>query len=324
MPLDVVRLRDSDIAAVSSGDEFRCAVLLWCASWHQVPAGSLPDDDIVLSQYAGFGRVVKEWKKVRPGALRGWVKCQDGRLYHPVVSEKANEAWQGRVKYREKKEAERLRKAQEREAKKLADAGRKPDECPEDKDDLSDGQNPNVQRTDVGNPAENALTVDSGQWIGTVDSRQLTTKPETPSRASTVVGVNEIGDDQPPARSVQIAILLRAKGIDATSQNPLVCLTWANNPKVTDEVLELAVEKAKRAKPNERIPVRYLENIVEREINPPEPKPKADNWAWKRSESGIDKMGRSLGMMARTGESYRDYADRIEAELQKRQGGKAA
>lgn len=32
------RLRDSDIATKAKGDEFRCAVLLWCAAWHQVPA----------------------------------------------------------------------------------------------------------------------------------------------------------------------------------------------------------------------------------------------------------------------------------------------
>ena len=71
IPLDVVRLRDSDLVALSTGEEFASAVLLWCASWHQVPAASLPDDDIVLSKFAGYGKVVKEWKKVREGALRG-------------------------------------------------------------------------------------------------------------------------------------------------------------------------------------------------------------------------------------------------------------
>ncbi|QHJ01642.1 hypothetical protein GT347_20180 [Xylophilus rhododendri] len=35
----------------------------------------------------------KAWKDVRSGALRGWVLCSDGRLYHPVVSEKALIAW---------------------------------------------------------------------------------------------------------------------------------------------------------------------------------------------------------------------------------------
>lgn len=93
MPLDVVRLRDSDLAARSTAEEFRAAVFLWCASWHQIPAASLPDDDNVLARLAGFGRGVKDWMKHRKGALRGWMKCSDGRLYHPVVSEKANEAW---------------------------------------------------------------------------------------------------------------------------------------------------------------------------------------------------------------------------------------
>lgn len=41
MPLDVVRFRDSDFTAITDGEAFKAGVLLWCASWHQVPAGSL-------------------------------------------------------------------------------------------------------------------------------------------------------------------------------------------------------------------------------------------------------------------------------------------
>jgi hypothetical protein len=107
MPLDVVRLRDSGLSMTATGEEFRTAVLLWCAAWHQVPAASLPDDDAALAQLAGFGRSVKEFKKVKTGALRGWVKCSDGRFYHPVVSEKANAAWAERIKYRERKRQQR-------------------------------------------------------------------------------------------------------------------------------------------------------------------------------------------------------------------------
>jgi len=114
MQLDVARLRDSDIAAMASGDEFRAAVMLWCAAWHQVPAASLPDDDKVLSQLAGFGRVVKEWQRVRKGALRGWIKCSDGRLYHPVVAEKAKEAWQGKIEQRWRTECARIKKYNQR------------------------------------------------------------------------------------------------------------------------------------------------------------------------------------------------------------------
>ncbi|WP_342163044.1 DUF1376 domain-containing protein [Methylobacterium sp. SD21] len=93
MPLEVSRLRDSAIVDEISGDEFRAAILLWCASWHQVPAGSLPKDPKQLSKFAGYGRVVSEWEKVAEGALYGWVECSDGRLYHPVIAEKALDAW---------------------------------------------------------------------------------------------------------------------------------------------------------------------------------------------------------------------------------------
>lgn len=114
MPLDVVRLRDSRIVSHSSGEGFRCAVLLWCASWHQVPAGSLPDDDVQLAQYAGFGRSLKEWRKHRDEALHGWVQADDGRWYHPVVSEKALEAWEQRLQQRWRTELARIKKAAQR------------------------------------------------------------------------------------------------------------------------------------------------------------------------------------------------------------------
>lgn len=180
MPLDVVRLRDSDIAAVATGDEFRCAVLLWCASWHQVPAGSLPDDDIILSQLAGFGRVVREWQRVREGALKGWTKCSDGRLYHAVVAEKACEAWEGKQRHAHGKLCDRIRKqnkTRERQGQnpllepsydEWISAGkpsswdsefhRKPPILPPESNEHSTGK----EKPSAGIPTENAL-------IGTVD-----------------------------------------------------------------------------------------------------------------------------------------------------------
>ncbi|MEN9288472.1 MAG: hypothetical protein RL317_95, partial [Pseudomonadota bacterium] len=116
MPLDVRRLRDSDLAALESPEACWAAVLLWSASWHQVPAASLPDDDRVLANLAGYGRVVKEWQRVREGALRGWIKCDDGRLYHPVVAEKALEAWDSKVHHAHGKLKERLRKSYGKDA----------------------------------------------------------------------------------------------------------------------------------------------------------------------------------------------------------------
>lgn len=108
MPLDVTRLRDSDLASTVSGDAFRAAVLLWCASWHQIPTASLPNDDRILAKLAGYGRDVESWTKVRDEALHGFIECSDGRLYHPVIAEKALEAADQR-----KKQKERTQKATE-------------------------------------------------------------------------------------------------------------------------------------------------------------------------------------------------------------------
>ncbi|HFL2774258.1 TPA: DUF1376 domain-containing protein [Pseudomonas aeruginosa] len=112
MPLDVVRLLDSDLFALTSGDEFKAALSLWCKAWLQVPAASLPNDDRVLAHLSGAGA---RWRKVKDMALRGWQLCSDDRLYHPVIAEKALAAWEERVAYRERRgnETERLRRHRE-------------------------------------------------------------------------------------------------------------------------------------------------------------------------------------------------------------------
>lgn len=102
MPLDVTRLFNSRFHAVSNDAEWRAGVTLWCKSWQQVPCGSLPDDDIELCRLAELGRDLKAWRKVKTNALHGWLKCTDGRLYHPVVTEKAAEAWSKKRKASEK------------------------------------------------------------------------------------------------------------------------------------------------------------------------------------------------------------------------------
>lgn len=89
MPLDVHRLLTSETWVLGNGDERAAAMTLWLNSWHQVPAGSLPDNDRMLEHLASC----KTWKRSRSHALRGWVSGGDGRLYHPVVCEKALEAW---------------------------------------------------------------------------------------------------------------------------------------------------------------------------------------------------------------------------------------
>ncbi len=112
MPLDVARLLDSDLFALSTGEEFKTALALWCKSWQQQPAASLPNDDRILAHLSGAGT---RWKKVRPMALRGWTLCSDDRYYHPVIAEKAMSAWRERAEYRDKRENEAERQRRHRE-----------------------------------------------------------------------------------------------------------------------------------------------------------------------------------------------------------------
>lgn len=96
MPLEVNRLRDSELVSCVTPECAFAAVLIWCASWHQLPAASIPKGDDWVADIAGYkarGKIDSHWKKVRDGALHGFIECNDGRLYHPVVAEKALEAW---------------------------------------------------------------------------------------------------------------------------------------------------------------------------------------------------------------------------------------
>ena len=100
LPLDVQRFRDSDLVTLEPPEVVVAAITLWCAAWHDVPAGSLPDDDRILARLTGYGRSIGKWAKIRAGALHGFVRCSDGRLYHRVLASKACHAWAERLKHR--------------------------------------------------------------------------------------------------------------------------------------------------------------------------------------------------------------------------------
>ena len=114
MPLDVGRFRRSDLVTQEEPEAIVAAILLWGHAWHSTPAASLSKNDRSLAQAAGFGRAVEAFLKVKDAALRGFIECSDGRLYHPVVAEKAREAWKAKVRRLWRTECARIRKHNER------------------------------------------------------------------------------------------------------------------------------------------------------------------------------------------------------------------
>ena len=107
MPFYGHRLFGSDFNAKCNDAEWRAGVTLWWAAWNQVPAGSLPDDDAALCRLADLGRDIKTWCKLRLNALHGFIKCSDGRLYHKVLADLVNDAWDRRIADRDRKRKSR-------------------------------------------------------------------------------------------------------------------------------------------------------------------------------------------------------------------------
>lgn len=108
MPVDCTRLLTSETWMLGTAEQKVAAMTLWLKSWHQVPAGSLPDNDKMLATLSETGIA---WKRCRQHVLRGWVRCSDGRLYHPVVCEKALESHKIKAAQKARTEAARLAKA---------------------------------------------------------------------------------------------------------------------------------------------------------------------------------------------------------------------
>ena len=95
--LDVQRLFSSELWALSTGDEFKAALALWGRAWQQSPPGSLPDDERILAAFSGNPA---KWRKLRDMAMRGFVKCSDGRWYHKTLCEDVLRAADKREKFK--------------------------------------------------------------------------------------------------------------------------------------------------------------------------------------------------------------------------------
>jgi hypothetical protein len=132
MPLYGERLFGSETWIESSNEARVAALRLWWQAFaKEKPAASLPDSDRLLAVYAGYGEVVKAWKRVKDEAMRGFVLCSDGRWYHKVVSEIAMESWQRQQDHQETNTAKSERQKRWRErlkalASALRAAGKNP------------------------------------------------------------------------------------------------------------------------------------------------------------------------------------------------------
>lgn len=167
MPWEVNRFRKSSLAS-DEPEAVVAAILLYGEAWQDVPAASLPNNDKELAKAAGYGRVVAAWLEVKDVALRGWIECSDGRLYHPIVAEKARKAWGEKLKQRHRTFLAAIRKHNERN--------------PNDR-----RQAPSYEQWDGAGRPEN-VTRDN--------SRPEQKQDELPLRAHPARGANSVPDDE--------------------------------------------------------------------------------------------------------------------------------
>ncbi len=158
------RLFGSAFHAKATDSEWRAGVTLWLKSQDQFPSGSLPDDDTELCRLAELGRDMKTWRRVREGALRGWFKCDDGRLYHRVIAEIVGSQWTAKLKQEERKKEWRDKKRKQRGHD---------ENIPEDNQECPSGQTNMSCETSPHVPRENAL---KGQGDGQGQGQGLSKK----------------------------------------------------------------------------------------------------------------------------------------------------
>jgi hypothetical protein len=146
MMLDVADLLTGKLGQMVDPEAHRAEITARAASWWQVPAASMPDDNAALAALCGYGRDVATWQRARAaGALADWIKCADGRLYHPDVAARARDTWAQRQAYRER--ALRGSEARWRDKDKGQDASSMPQAS--DKDSNKDaGKNAKVLRSE--------------------------------------------------------------------------------------------------------------------------------------------------------------------------------
>jgi hypothetical protein len=330
MPLDVSRVLDSDLFLISSGAEFKAAFALWAKSWSQVPAGSLPNDERIL---AGLS-AAKDWKRVREVALRGWILCADGRLYHPVIAEKALEAMGKREEHAEREENEQSRQQRLRARRKaMFEQLREHGIVPAYDTKTAELERLVASLPDVTDVTQSVTTGDAGDVTGDAPATAIE-KDRTGQDITKTL--EEPGVDTPPAqgdapapisfdqiptsRGAAISLLMRSNGVEGCNASNPIVQEWAANARITDDLLLTAAKMAKdrevlRPGPN------YLKPIVEQLLNPPKPKPRDD---WNRSPKGIERKASELGIYARPGESHDALRERCESEIRKRSQGVAA
>lgn len=206
MPLDIMKISRSESWAMADGWQAKAMVNLWMKAWHQVPAGSLPANLNLIRTWAGVPNAAEiipddaieqcrcDASKNACVVLRGWTLCDDGRLYHEVLCEKADEAFEKTKKYRKAAKARWKKKklspaSHEQRTENASSDGYASDHKMHDKEKGREGKDINKKEdSDRGSPSS-------------APARDQNPPPQEPDG----VGIPEVitAQSQPPTQSTE-------------------------------------------------------------------------------------------------------------------------
>ncbi len=183
MPLEVATLLSSSLWVKAKRDPRigHAALSLWCKAWHEVPAGSLPDDDELLADYAGCDP--EEWARIKARALGKFIRCSDGRLYHELVAKKALEAWamkQARMARTSAALAARTKRKTEAERDNKRDVAR--DNKRDVERDVHQGTGTGTGTGTVPVPDGTGINTPTPEGVGSGSARKRAAPPPAPFR----------------------------------------------------------------------------------------------------------------------------------------------
>lgn len=230
-------------------------LMMWVTAWQQVPCGSMPADPSLIR--AKLKVPASLWEPMREVVLRGWTVHEDGRLYHPTITERVLGMLGAKKGERERKAAWRARKEAERKGGQSDGDGRpEPPPTPPEGPDLSHG-------TTAGQTADSGGKDDTGTGTGT--GTVLPTpppNPEPPPTAHAPAGESPaVPRDNAVTAAARVCIALRRAGM--ASVNPASPrLTALLEAGATVEEFTAHVEKANASGAN---PFSYLLGVVEGE-----------------------------------------------------------
>lgn len=257
MPLHGDRLRASDTNIRATDAEFRAAINLWWAAWKQVPAASLPDDDVILCKLADLGRDLKSWRKVKAVAMAHFVKCSDGRLYHPFLAAEASKAWELRLKARAKAAAGNAKRWGQR------NAGDPVDNPPSGDPPAIQNPSPNESPSDARSSPKDSPEDRKGHGQDRTNTNTAFPVLDTSGLRPTSAGGELKPNPNPELLPRIVAECERGKLDDASPESPIIA-RWIKAGATPTHVATAIAEGMRSRQGNEPLSTRYIDPIVAR------------------------------------------------------------